>query len=164
MCEFQQCMKLNSVSRLQRSILLPYFGLGALYNPVRGDLVAGLGDITVSEKHLLKQLKHMESCEDGQRLLLTKPVITQESLKKTISASLPPSSLGYIYNEWMNLHKFSPDERTPDRFIQDPNLAYVMTRYRQVHDFWHILCDLPPTVIGELIVKWLVSIELLLLI
>ena len=29
-----------------------------------------------------------------------------------------------------------------------------MTRYRQVHDIWHILCDLPPDVPGEIALKW----------
>ena len=29
-----------------------------------------------------------------------------------------------------------------------------MCRYRQVHDFWHVLCDLPPTVLGEVALKW----------
>jgi len=36
----------------------------------------------------------------------------------------------------------------------DPELAYVMARYRQVHDFWHVLCGLPPTVLGEVGLKW----------
>ena len=29
-----------------------------------------------------------------------------------------------------------------------------MCRYRQVHDFWHVLADLPPTVLGEVALKW----------
>jgi len=33
--------------------------------------------------------------------------------------------------------------------------AYVMLRYRQNHDFWHTLTGLPPTVLGELGLKWL---------
>ena len=36
-----------------------------------------------------------------------------------------------------------------------PNLSYVMTRYRQCHDYWHVLTNLPPTVLGELALKWL---------
>jgi ubiquinone biosynthesis protein COQ4 len=30
-----------------------------------------------------------------------------------------------------------------------------MLRYRQVHDFWHVLSGLPPTVMGEIALKWL---------
>jgi ubiquinone biosynthesis protein COQ4 len=29
-----------------------------------------------------------------------------------------------------------------------------MTRYRQVHDFWHVLSGLPPTILGEVALKW----------
>ena len=29
----------------------------------------------------------------------------------------------------------------------DEELAWVMTRYRQVHDLWHVLCGLPPSVL-----------------
>lgn len=28
-----------------------------------------------------------------------------------------------------------------------------LVRYRQVHDFWHVLADLPPTILGELALK-----------
>lgn len=38
--------------------------------------------------------------------------------------------------------------------MEDEELRYVMLRYRQCHDFWHCLFDLPPTVLGELALKW----------
>jgi len=71
--------------------------------------------------------------------------------------------------------RFSPDERPSVRHIEDPDLAYVMLRYRQVglreqpigrhpphqlcdrgqvHDFWHVLAGVPTTVLGELALKW----------
>jgi len=34
-----------------------------------------------------------------------------------------------------------------------------MTRYREVHDFWHVLCELPPTVLGEITLKWLEAVQ-----
>lgn len=39
-------------------------------------------------------------------------------------------------------------------FVDDDDLAYVLQRYREVHDFWHVLCGLPPTVTGEIALKW----------
>ena len=45
------------------------------------------------------------------------------------------------------------------RLIDDPDLAYVMTRYREVHDFLHVLTGLPPTVEGELILKTLEAVQ-----
>ena len=29
-----------------------------------------------------------------------------------------------------------------------------MTRYREIHDFWHVLSGLPPTEFGEIALKW----------
>ena len=55
--------------------------------------------------------------------------------------------------KYIDQHDFSPDERTVVRFMMDEDAAYVMTRYRQVHDFWHVLADLPPTILGEIALK-----------
>ena len=41
----------------------------------------------------------------------------------------------------------------------DDELAWIMTRYRQVHDMWHVLCGLPPTVLGEVALKWLELVQ-----
>jgi hypothetical protein len=37
------------LSILQRAVLVPYFGLGSLMDPKRGDLVAGSVDVTASD-------------------------------------------------------------------------------------------------------------------
>jgi hypothetical protein len=39
------------------------------------------------------------------------------------------------------------------RFIDSEELAYVMQRYREVHDFWHVLTGLDTTVLDELGLK-----------
>jgi hypothetical protein len=31
--------------------------------------------------------------------------------------------------------------------------AYIMLRYRQIHDFWHVLSGLPPTLLGEIAIQ-----------
>jgi ubiquinone biosynthesis protein COQ4 len=41
----------------------------------------------------------------------------------------------------------------PVRFIDDPELAYVVTRARQVHDFWHVLFGCHTNVFGEVALK-----------
>ena len=80
--------------------------------------------------------------------------------KPLISSSLiagrefPDGSLGNAYKEYMSSHGFDTDERSKVRFISDPDTAYVILRYRQVHDFWHVLCALPPSVLGEIALKW----------
>ena len=51
--------------------------------------------------------------------------------------------------------RFNPDERAAVRYVDDRELAYVMQRYREMHDFWHALFDIPPTEFGEIILKHL---------
>lgn len=43
--------------------------------------------------------------------------------------------------------------------IDQPELAYVMARYREIHDFLHVLTGLPPTVEGELALKTLEAVQ-----
>ncbi len=40
------------------------------------------------------------------------------------------------------------------RYIDDPELRYVMQRYRESHDFYHLLCRMPVSQMGETVVKY----------
>ena len=40
------------------------------------------------------------------------------------------------------------------RYINDPELAYVIQRYRECHDFYHCICNLPVNVESELALKY----------
>jgi ubiquinone biosynthesis protein COQ4 len=44
--------------------------------------------------------------------------------------------------------------RTKVHYIADPELAYVMQRYRECHDFYHCICSLPVNVESELALKY----------
>ena len=57
----------------------------------------------------------------------------------------------------------------PYRFVDDPELAYIVERARQVHDFWHVLFNCHTNAFGEVALKavefvqarlsrWLVSV------
>lgn len=45
------------------------------------------------------------------------------------------------------------------RFVDDPNLAYVCQRYREVHDLVHCILSMPTNMLGEVIVKWVEAIQ-----
>ena len=47
----------------------------------------------------------------------------------------------------------------PVHFIDDPQLVYVMLRYRQIHDLMHTLLGMPPNLLGEVAVKWVEVIQ-----
>ena len=65
----------------------------------------------------------------------------------------PPGSFGSEYYHFMRKRHFRADERPPVRFVDDVDLAYVATRYRQVHDFWHVIFACHTSLLGETALK-----------
>lgn len=53
----------------------------------------------------------------------------------------------------------TPDSRMPVRFMDDPELAYVMTRYRECHDLVHTILGMPTNMLGEVSVKWVEALN-----
>ncbi|KAJ1504838.1 Ubiquinone biosynthesis protein [Coelomomyces lativittatus] len=127
-------------------------GITAMLNPYRDDMVALVSETTST--HRLSQLRFtMLSHPVGRRILRTRPLIT--SLTVPLERDLyPPGSFGEAYVTYMQGHAFDSDARCPVQLVDDPELAYILTRYRQVHDFLHALTGLPATVHGELGLKW----------
>ena len=89
------------LSFAQRAFLIPYFGLGAILDPRRGDLVAGLGDAT-SEGQLRLIRKSLMETKAGRKLMLEKPLISEGSLN-LLSTEFPDDSLGKKYAEFMKV-------------------------------------------------------------
>lgn len=149
MNRFYQPYKL---SILQRASLIPYFGIKALRCPENGVYIAGLGDVTALPS--LRNLRtKLLATEEGRDLLLRKPMINESSLNMEQLRKLPKGTMGRGYAAYMDGHGFSADGRPNVRFMLSEDLAYIMARYRQVHDFWHVLSGLPPTLLGEVALK-----------
>ena len=98
-----------SLSLVQRAFLVPYFGIGAIADPRRGDLVAGLGDAT-GERQLLRIKTLLMESSAGRKLIREKPLITTASLKLS-SETFPEDSLGQKYAEFMKVIRLV--ERNP---------------------------------------------------
>jgi ubiquinone biosynthesis protein Coq4 len=47
----------------------------------------------------------------------------------------------------------TPDSRSPVQFVDDVELAYVMQRYREVHDLIHTILGMPTNMLGNYHVK-----------
>lgn len=57
--------------------------------------------------------------------------------------------LGRGLGEAHGCQRVSPDTRAPTRFVDDEELAYVIQRYREVHDMLHTLLGMPTNILGE---------------
>eukprot|EP00897_Mesotaenium_endlicherianum_P010232 jgi/Mesen1/9237/ME000006S09237 len=145
--------------------------IGALANPARADLVAALGE-TTGGVAFRRMRQRMLVNSEGQEVLRDRPRVTSESVTRHLSErprdssspggpgpgpdsspSLAGVSFGEAYARFMAERNFSADERPAVRFVDDPELAYIAARAREVHDFWHVLFDCPTTVTGELALK-----------
>ena len=172
----QQTQYIPPLTPLQRLGTLLHSSLTALNDPTRADAVAAVGEVTGSYA-LSKILVAMEKDDVGRRILVERPLVDDRvatrsaelmkrynTLKEGTGAhhnpQQPPSiTFGAAYATFLQTHDFHPNERSKIRYLSDPNLSYVMTRYRQNHDYWHVLTGLPPTVLGELALKWLELIQ-----
>lgn len=154
----------------------------AFSDPTRADAVAAVGELTGLVA--LQQMRNaMLQDPVGRQILAERPVVSKETISyeklmteaqvaaamdltvvghtgdndttSAANATTAPITFGQAYGTFLSKHGFDPDERSQVLYIQDPELAYVMLRYRQCHDFWHTLTALPPTVTGELGLKWL---------
>ena len=45
--------------------------------------------------------------------------------------------------------RVTPDSRADVKFVDSEELAYVMQRYREVHDLLHTLLGMPTNILGE---------------
>lgn len=138
------------LSGFQKGMLSVLASWGAFQDPRRADLVAVVGE-TTGVGALQGIRKRMLQSEEGRLLLKEKPRVTDESVKKTFS--MDPDTFGGAYADFMGQRGFRADERPPVRFVDDPELAWIAARSREIHDFWHVLFGCHTNVLGEAALK-----------
>lgn len=138
---------------LERGALAVGSAFGALQNPYRHDLIASLGEATAKPYFVTRLHRAMLSDPTGRRILRDKPRITSQSMRLEELRKLPETSVGHAYAAWLDREGVTPDTRDAVKYIDDPEEAYVMQRYRETHDFTHAITGLPVIIEGELAVK-----------
>lgn len=141
------------LTKLERVAMALGSGVLALANPYRGDLIATCGEAWATPYFIARLRRAMLADATGRRILRDRPRITSASLDLPRLRALPPTSVGGTYVAWLDREHVSPDTRAPVRYIDDPECAYVMQRYRESHDFYHALTGLPVVREGEVALK-----------
>ena len=144
----------------------------AIRDPTRADAVAAVSEMT-GRYQLRHLLQRMQAHPVGRQILRERPVVSKATLQHDdlmeqarrvkneygTVASIPEDQLtfGIAYGLFLLEHGFDPDERDDVKYLSDEeeDIAYVMLRFRQCHDYWHVLTQLPPTVNGEIGLKLL---------
>lgn len=76
-------------------------------------------------------------------LLTNKLELSSKHLHFDELRALPPSTLGRSYIDHLDNNGLSADSQaTPTTDVKDPDLAYLVRRFRQTHDVWHALLEL----------------------
>uniref|UniRef100_A0A1A8QCU3 Ubiquinone biosynthesis protein COQ4 homolog, mitochondrial n=1 Tax=Nothobranchius rachovii TaxID=451742 RepID=A0A1A8QCU3_9TELE len=137
----------------QKALLAVGSGVVALQDPYRHDMVAVLGE-TTGHLVLINLRDRMRNDPEGYTILTERPKIRLSTLDLEKMASLPDGSFGREYLRFLEDNEVTPDSRAEVKFVDDEELAYVMLRYREVHDLMHTLLGMPTNMLGEVAVKW----------
>ncbi|XP_012523413.1 ubiquinone biosynthesis protein COQ4 homolog, mitochondrial [Monomorium pharaonis] len=147
-----------SLSPLQRALLTVGSAAISLANPFRGDMIACLGE-TTGTNALAHCHRQMKSTSEGRRILAEKPRVNTSTVNLSYLKDLPPGTVGRTYRDFLGDNNVSPDDRVAVQFVDDIELAYVMQRYREVHDIFHAMLLMPTTMLGEVSVKWVEALQ-----
>ncbi|XP_013116581.2 ubiquinone biosynthesis protein COQ4 homolog, mitochondrial [Stomoxys calcitrans] len=147
------------VNPFQRLLLSAGSSIAALVDPRRHDMIACLGETT--GEHALQDILHtMKSTEEGQRILQQKPRINTRTVNLETLRQLPENTFGWVYVKFLDDNQVTPDSRMEVRFMDDSELAYIMTRYRECHDLVHAVLGMPTNMLGEVAVKWVEALNI----
>ncbi|KAK0403981.1 hypothetical protein QR680_017222 [Steinernema hermaphroditum] len=147
-------------SAAQKMILAAGSALTAISNPRRGDMVATMGETTALRPILQNIRDRMASDIVGSKILVERPRINNLTIDRDYLKRLPKDTFGFHYSKFLDGLNTSPDARPVVQYIDDEELVYVMQRYRETHDFHHVLLEMPTNMIGEVAVKYFEGIQL----
>lgn len=140
------------LTNLQKVLLAAGSSLTSIIDPYRHDMVADFGE-TTGHQALRWMRSQMASSLDGRRILEDKPRLRSDRIDYERLKSLPENTFGNHYSRFYSDNQVSPDTRKEVQFVDDIELAYVMQRYRELHDIVHTILRQPTTIKGEVIVK-----------
>lgn len=91
-------------------------------------------------RRLMAELRDQE---DMQRLLRERPVLSSAAVDFDELRALPADTLGGAYVRHLDGNGITADSQAvATTHVDDPDMAYLMRRFRQTHDVWHVLLGL----------------------
>ena len=100
-------------------------------------------------------LADMMATPEGRRLLADRPELSSELVDYDHLRELPASTFGGAYVRHLDGNKITADyQAAATRHVDDPDMAYLMRRFRQTHDVWHALLGIGITGHEEVLIHW----------
>ncbi|WFD29482.1 Ubiquinone biosynthesis protein [Malassezia sp. CBS 17886] len=137
----------------ERALLGAGSALGLLVNPARGDLLSVLTQVS-SFPTIDRLVEQMRSTHEGRRLLLARPSLNSSTVDIPALEQLADGTFGREWVRWLHANHVGPDGRCEARYMPTLETRYVIQRYRETHDFYHVLLGMPTSTLGETVVKY----------
>ncbi|HEY5950691.1 MAG TPA: Coq4 family protein [Kofleriaceae bacterium] len=100
-------------------------------------------------------LEEMNRTPEGRRLMTERPELSSEHVDYDRLRALPADTFGGAYARHLDNNGITADyQAAATRHVDDPDMAYLMRRFRQTHDVWHALLGLGITGHEEVIIHW----------
>jgi ubiquinone biosynthesis protein COQ4 len=90
-----------------------------------------------------RMLEQAHQTPSGRKLLRQQPEFNQLHIDYDWLRRLPENSLGFAYVCHLDRNQITAETQAlPVTHVDDPDIAYLLRRYRQTHDIWHPLLGL----------------------
>lgn len=100
-------------------------------------------------------LAEMMTTPEGLRLMRDRPELSSDRVDYDWLRTLPASAFGGAYARHLDDNKLTADyQAAATRHVDDPDMAYLMRRFRQTHDVWHVLMGIGITGHEEVLTHW----------
>jgi len=88
-------------------------------------------------------LGELAQTPEGRRLMDERPELSSERVDYDRLRALPATTFGGAYARHLDNNGITADyQAAATRHVEDPDIAYLVRRYRQTHDVWHTLLGL----------------------
>lgn len=100
-------------------------------------------------------LAQMQQTPEGRRLMTQRPELASDRVDYERLRKLPATTFGGAYVRHLDNNGITADyQAAATRHVDDPDIAYLMRRFRQTHDVWHALLGLGIAGHEEVIIHW----------
>ncbi|KAJ2750933.1 Ubiquinone biosynthesis protein [Coemansia sp. BCRC 34490] len=137
---------------MQKALIASGAALMAAGGPPDESHVAALGDAT-SNMFFDKMRRRMLSDPTGRRILRERPRVSFTEEQWEQLAQKPEGSFAHAYWRQMRRNNISWTTRSPVRFVDNEENAYMLQRHRECHDFYHTILDMDVSAVEELAIK-----------
>ena len=98
---------------------------------------------TTGRRRMREALETIRDTGEGRKLLERRPELNRDQVDYEALRRLPADTLGGAYIRHLDDNGLSADtQAAATHHVDDPDVAYLIRRFRQTHDVWHPLTQL----------------------